>query len=57
MRFRAVVEPPESMKGLEVPEGIVEALGAGQRPRVTITVIGHSWNSGVAIMRGGPSSH
>jgi hypothetical protein len=45
------------MKGLEVPEGIVEALGAGQRPRVTITVIGHSWNSGVAIMRGGPSSH
>jgi hypothetical protein len=37
---------------LEVPQEIVEALGAGKRPRVTITINGHSWKSRVAIMRG-----
>lgn len=52
MKFRAYVEPPEPMKGLEVPPEVVAALGGGQRPRVTITVNGHSWKSRVAIMRG-----
>jgi hypothetical protein len=40
------------MRGLEVPQQVVEALGAGPRPRVTITINGHSWTSRVAIMRG-----
>jgi hypothetical protein len=40
------------MRGLEVPEELVEALGGGKRPRVTITINGHSWTSRVAIMRG-----
>jgi Domain of unknown function (DUF1905) len=31
---------------------VVQALGGGKRPRVTITVNGHSWQSMVAIMRG-----
>ena len=52
MRFRAHVEPPEPMKGLEVPQEVVDALGGGKRPRVTITINGHSWRSRVAIMRG-----
>jgi hypothetical protein len=52
MKFRAHVEPAEPMRGLEVPQEIVEALGAGKRPRVTITINGHSWKSRVAIMRG-----
>jgi Bacteriocin-protection, YdeI or OmpD-Associated/Domain of unknown function (DUF1905) len=52
MNFRAHVEPPEPMRGLEVPREIVEALGAGGRPPVTITINGHSWKSRVAIMRG-----
>ena len=52
MRFRAEVEPPEPMRGLEVPEELVEAMGGGKRPRVTITINGHSWTSRVAIMRG-----
>jgi hypothetical protein len=30
----------------------VESLGQGKRPRVTITINGHSWKSRVAIMRG-----
>jgi hypothetical protein len=40
------------MRGLEVPPGVVESLGQGKRPRVTITINGHSWRSRVAIMRG-----
>jgi hypothetical protein len=52
MKFRARVEPPEPMRGLEVPQEVVEALGGGKRPAVTITINEHSWRSRVAIMRG-----
>lgn len=52
MRFRSQVEPNEPMRGLEVPPDVVDALGAGKRPRVNITLNGHSWRSRVAIMRG-----
>jgi len=52
MKFRSRVEPPEPMRGLEVPQEVVEALGGGKRPPVTITINGHSWKSRVAIMRG-----
>ena len=52
MRFRAVVEPHEPMRGLEVPPEVVESFAAGKRPPVTITVNGHTWKSRVAIMRG-----
>src|SRR4029453_7948144 len=31
---------------------VVESLGQGKRPPVTITINGHSWKSRVAIMRG-----
>jgi hypothetical protein len=52
MRFRTYVEPPEPMRGLEVPPEVVESLDQGKRLRVTITINGHSWKSRVAIMRG-----
>jgi Bacteriocin-protection, YdeI or OmpD-Associated/Domain of unknown function (DUF1905) len=52
MKFRTYVEPPEPMKGLDVPPEVVESLGQGKRPPVTITINGHSWRSRVAIMRG-----
>ena len=52
MKFRTYVEPPEPMRGLEIPLEVVEALGGGKRPPVTITINGHSWRSRVAIMRG-----
>jgi hypothetical protein len=52
MKFRSEVEPPEPMRGLEVPVEVVEALGDAKRPRVTITINGHSWKSRIAIMRG-----
>lgn len=52
MKFRTYVEPPEPMKGLEIPPEVVDALGRGKRPPVTITINGHCWTSRVAIMRG-----
>ncbi|WP_242895446.1 YdeI/OmpD-associated family protein [Actinomadura litoris] len=52
MKFRTLVEPPEPMRGLEIPPEVVDALGGGARPPVTITINGHSWKSRVAIMRG-----
>ena len=52
MKFRAQVEPNEPMRGSEVPAQVVEALGEGKRPRVIITIDGHSWRSRVAVMRG-----
>jgi hypothetical protein len=52
MKFRPYVEPLEPMRGLEIPPEVVDALGRGKRPPVTITINGHSWESRVAIMRG-----
>ncbi|MCY0923747.1 YdeI/OmpD-associated family protein [Streptomyces sp. NPDC006173] len=52
MKFRTLVEPPEPMRGLEVPPEVVATLGGGARPPVTITVNGHSWKSRVALLRG-----
>ena len=52
MKFRTHVEPPEPMKGVEIPPEVVEVLGKGKRPAVTIRINGHSWKSRVAIMRG-----
>ncbi|MFF2370651.1 YdeI/OmpD-associated family protein [Agromyces sp. NPDC058110] len=52
VQFRSVVEPQQKMHGLEVPEAAVEALGGGKRPRVTVTVNGHSWETRIAIMLG-----
>lgn len=40
------------MRGLEVPAEVVKALGSEKRPRVRITVNGHTWQSRIAIMRG-----
>jgi len=52
MKFLAMVEPPEPMRGLEVPAEVVAAPGGGARQRVHITVNGHTWKSRIAIMRG-----
>src|SRR6476619_2865830 len=51
MKFRTHVEPLEPMRSLEIPPEVVEALGGGKRPAVTMTINGHSWKSRVAIMR------
>lgn len=38
--------------GIEVPAGIVEALGKGKKPPVKVTVNGYTYRSTVATMGG-----
>lgn len=52
MKFETVVEPPEPMRGLEVPAEVVASLGGEKRPRVVVTLNGHTWSTRIAIMRG-----
>jgi hypothetical protein len=53
MRFRATVElGAKTATGLEVPNEVVDGLGAGKRPAVRITVGAHTYRTTVAS-RGG----
>jgi hypothetical protein len=53
MRFRTTVElGGKTATGMQVPPEVVEALGAGRKPPVRVTVGGHTYRSTVAS-RGG----
>ena len=53
MRFRTtLLQTGGTTTGIVVPEEIVEALGAGKRPKVVVTVNGYSYRSTVAVMGG-----
>jgi hypothetical protein len=53
MRFTTVVElGGKTATGLVVPDDVVQALGGGGRPPVTVTVGGHTYRSTVARMGG-----
>jgi hypothetical protein len=53
MRFTAVIElHGTSATGIVVPPEVVEALGAGKRPAVTVTLGGHTYRSTIASMGG-----
>lgn len=52
MRFHTEVEPPEPMRGLQVPAEVIESLTGGKQPRVRVTINGHTWSTRIAIMRG-----
>ena len=43
-----MVEPVGNATGVEVPAEVVDALGSGRRPKVVITIGGHTWRSRVA---------
>jgi Bacteriocin-protection, YdeI or OmpD-Associated/Domain of unknown function (DUF1905) len=38
--------------GIVVPDDVVEALGSGKRPKVAVTVNGHTYRTTVALMHG-----
>ena len=38
--------------GFVVPDEVVDALGAGRRPKVVVTVLGHTWRTSIASMGG-----
>lgn len=52
MEFEATVEPHMKMHGLQVPPEVVTGLGGGPRPRVRVTINGHTWRTGIALMKG-----
>ncbi|HEX6522026.1 MAG TPA: YdeI/OmpD-associated family protein [Streptosporangiaceae bacterium] len=53
MRFRATIElNGKTATGIEVPEEIVTALGAGQRPPVRVTLGDYTYRTTVARMGG-----
>jgi hypothetical protein len=53
MRFRTRIElGGKTATGFEVPEDIVEALGRGKRPPVTVRIGDHTYRSTVAVMDG-----
>jgi hypothetical protein len=47
--FRATVElGGKTATGIEVPAEVVEALGAGRKPAVSVTIGGHTYRSTIA---------
>jgi hypothetical protein len=53
VRFRATIEQSgRTATGLRVPDEVVEALGAGKRPAVRVTIGAHTYRSTVASMGG-----
>jgi hypothetical protein len=53
MRFRATLESSGgTTTGVVVPSEIVEALGKGKRPPVTVTINGYTYRNTVAVMGG-----
>lgn len=52
MRFRTTMFQSGNNTGIEVPPDVVEALGAGKRPPVDVTVNGFSYRSTIAPMGG-----
>jgi hypothetical protein len=53
MRFRTtIIQTGKTAAGIRVPDEIVEALGAGKRPPVTVTIGGYAYRNTVAVMGG-----
>src|SRR4051794_2439280 len=51
--FTATLETNgKTATGIEVPERVVEQLGKGKKPPVTVTIGDHSYRSTVAVMGG-----
>jgi hypothetical protein len=53
MKFRAtLLQSGKTATGIRVPEKVVESLGSGKRPAVSVTIKGHTYRSTVAVMGG-----
>ena len=53
MEFRTeVLQTGKTTTGLVVPDEVVEELGGGKRPKVTVTINGKTYRSSVASMGG-----
>jgi hypothetical protein len=53
MKFRTkMLQAGKTATGIEFPSTIVDALGAGKRPPVRVTINGYTYRSTVAVMDG-----
>jgi hypothetical protein len=53
MRFHAtILQSGKTATGIEVPNDVVEALGAGRRPPVKVTINGFTYRSTIAALGG-----
>jgi Bacteriocin-protection, YdeI or OmpD-Associated/Domain of unknown function (DUF1905) len=52
MKFTTTIQGSGNKTGIEVPEEVVTALGAGRRPPVVVTMNGASYRSSIAVMGG-----
>ncbi len=53
MKFRTkILQAGKTATGIEFPAKVVDALGAGKRPPVRLTINGYTYRSTVAVMGG-----
>jgi hypothetical protein len=53
MRFRTtLLQSGKTAVGIQVPTEVVEALGAGKRPPVRVTINGFTYRNTIAVMSG-----
>jgi hypothetical protein len=51
MRFRTtILQSGKTATGIRIPDEVVEALGAGKRPKVRVTIRGYTYRSSIAVM-------
>jgi hypothetical protein len=53
-KFKTTILQAEGMNatGIVVPEAVVEKLGQGKKPKVTVTLNGYTYRSTIAVMGG-----
>ena len=53
MRFRTTIQQSgKTATGIQIPERVIQALGSGKRPAVTVTINGYTYRSSVAVVGG-----
>jgi hypothetical protein len=53
MRFHTtILQGDKTATGIRIPDEVVEALGSGRRPAVTITINGYMYRSSIAVLGG-----
>lgn len=53
MRFHTtILQNDKTATGIQVPDEVVESLGAGKRPAVTVTINGFIYRNTIAVMGG-----
>ena len=53
MRFHTtILQGDKTATGIRVPDEVVEALGAGKRPKISVTIRGYTYRSSIAVMDG-----